>query len=247
MELQPIAACRLPADLTSELSNAFAELDRMERRRATAGFTIQNVVGTFDLKCPINLKEIAQKALNVEYSPKRFSAVVMRQRDPRTTALIFSTGKAVITGAKTPRLAHLAARKIAQKISKLVPVATMTSFKIQNVVANFEMPKPLRLILLSTSVYNIGGCISYEPELFPGLHYRLAKSHTMFLIFASGRVVITGARSVEDSQEALDTIYPVLLQFQNNDPAELRKKNEATARKALANAKRDAKFKMTAH
>ena len=62
--------------------------------------TIHNVVSTVDLKCELNLKQIALKARNAEYNPKRFSAVIMRIRNPKTTALIFKSGKVVCTGAK---------------------------------------------------------------------------------------------------------------------------------------------------
>jgi transcription initiation factor TFIID TATA-box-binding protein len=48
----------------------------------------------------LDLKKIALHARNAEYNPKRFAAVIMRIRDPRTTALIFSSGKMVCTGAK---------------------------------------------------------------------------------------------------------------------------------------------------
>ena len=41
------------------------------------------------------------QARNAEYNPKRFAAVIMRIREPRTTALIFSSGKMVCTGAKS--------------------------------------------------------------------------------------------------------------------------------------------------
>lgn len=43
----------------------------------------------------------------------------MRIRAPKTTALIFSSGKMVCTGAKTEQLAREAARKYAKVISKL--------------------------------------------------------------------------------------------------------------------------------
>lgn len=49
----------------------------------------------------IDLKHLALHARNAEYNPKRFSAVIMRIREPRTTALVFSSGKMVITGAKS--------------------------------------------------------------------------------------------------------------------------------------------------
>lgn len=49
----------------------------------------------------LDLKRIALHARNAEYNPKRFAAVIMRIREPRTTALIFSSGKMVCTGAKS--------------------------------------------------------------------------------------------------------------------------------------------------
>ena len=63
-------------------------------------FLIRNIVCTVNLDCKLDLKNIALRARNAEYNPKRFAAVIMRIRDPRTTALIFSSGKMVCTGAK---------------------------------------------------------------------------------------------------------------------------------------------------
>jgi len=60
----------------------------------------RNIVCTVNLVCRLDLKKIALHARNAEYNPKRFAAVIMRIRDPRTTALIFSSGKMVCTGAK---------------------------------------------------------------------------------------------------------------------------------------------------
>uniref|UniRef100_A0A8C3UAI6 TATA-box binding protein like 2 n=1 Tax=Catharus ustulatus TaxID=91951 RepID=A0A8C3UAI6_CATUS len=61
---------------------------------------LQNIVSTVNLACKLDLKNIALHARNAEYNPKRFAAVIMRIREPRTTALIFSSGKMVCTGAK---------------------------------------------------------------------------------------------------------------------------------------------------
>lgn len=78
---------------------------------------LQNLVSTANLKCELNLKDIAFKCRNAEYNPKRFAAVIMRMREPtRTTALIFKTGKMVITGAKSEQLSLDAARQYAKVI-----------------------------------------------------------------------------------------------------------------------------------
>lgn len=89
-----------------------------------AGLIIQiydcrNIVSTVNLNCKLDLKKIALHARNAEYNPKRFAAVIMRIREPRTTALIFSSGKMVCTGAKSEEDSRLAARKYARIIQKL--------------------------------------------------------------------------------------------------------------------------------
>merc|ERR1712080_773999 len=80
---------------------------------------IQNVVATVNLSCKLDLKFIALKARNAEYNPKRFAAVIMRIRNPKTTALVFASGKIVITGAKSEQASKEAAHKYKRIISKL--------------------------------------------------------------------------------------------------------------------------------
>eukprot|EP00835_Amoeboradix_gromovi_P003660 NODE_250_length_12902_cov_0.423182.p9 type:complete len:130 gc:universal NODE_250_length_12902_cov_0.423182:11097-11486(+) len=91
--------------------------------------TLQNIVATVNLDCKLDLKTIALHARNAEYNPKRFAAVIMRIRDPKTTALIFSSGKMVVTGAKSEEQSRLAARKYARIIQKLGFPARFTEFK----------------------------------------------------------------------------------------------------------------------
>jgi transcription initiation factor TFIID TATA-box-binding protein len=45
-------------------------------------------------------EKIAQTVSNAEYNPRRFAAVIMRICEPRTTALVFKTGKMIATGVK---------------------------------------------------------------------------------------------------------------------------------------------------
>jgi transcription initiation factor TFIID TATA-box-binding protein len=73
-----------------------------------------------NLECPLNLKDIALQARNAEYNPRRFAAVVMRLRKPKTTALVFASGKMVCTGAKTENESRIAARKYARIIQVLL-------------------------------------------------------------------------------------------------------------------------------
>jgi transcription initiation factor TFIID TATA-box-binding protein len=134
----------------------------------------------------------------------------MRIREPKTTALIFASGKMVVTGAKSEDDSKLAARKYARIIQKLGFKARFTDFKIQNIVGSCDVKFPIRLEGLA---YAHGHYSSYEPELFPGLIYRMVKPKIVLLIFVSGKIVLTGAKVREEIYQAFDTIYPVLVDF----------------------------------
>lgn len=172
--------------------------------------TLQNVVSTVNLGCKLDLKTIALQARNSEYNPKRFAAVIMRIRDPKTTALIFSSGKMVCTGAKSEDMSRIAARKYARIIQKLGYPAQFREFKIQNIVGSVDVKFPIRLEGLA---FAHGHFSSYEPEIFPGLIYRMVKPKIVLLIFVSGKVVLTGAKERAETYEAFENIYPVLTEF----------------------------------
>ncbi len=149
----------------------------------------------------------------------------MRIRDPKTTALIFASGKMVVTGAKSEDDSRLASRKYARIIQKLGFNAKFTDFKIQNIVVSGErgtcladaganphqgscdIKFPIRLEGLASRHHMFS---SYEPELFPGLIYRMIKPKIVLLIFVSGKIVLTGAKVREEIYQAFEMIYPVL-------------------------------------
>lgn len=118
--------------------------------------------------------------------PQRFAAVIMRIREPKTTALIFASGKMVVTGAKSEDDSKLASRKYARIIQKLGFNSKFTDFKIQNIVGSCDIKFPIRLEGLASRHHNFS---SYEPELFPGLIYRMIKvrwnQSNTFLFFFS--------------------------------------------------------------
>ncbi|NWI30779.1 TBPL2 protein, partial [Sula dactylatra] len=171
---------------------------------------LQNIVSTVNLACKLDLKNIALHARNAEYNPKRFAAVIMRIREPQTTALIFSSGKMVCTGAKSEEQSRLAARKYARVVQKLGFPAKFLDFKIQNMVGSCDVRFPIRLegLVLTHQQFS-----SYEPELFPGLIYRMVKPRIVLLIFVSGKVVLTGAKERSEIYEAFENIYPILKGF----------------------------------
>jgi len=197
--------------------------------------TLQNVVATCYLGRKLDLKHIASHARNAEYNPKRFAAVIMRIREPKTTALVFSSGKMVCTGAKSEQDVRLASRKFARIIQKLgFEDAKFKDFKVQNIVGSCDAKFPIRLegLHFKHSMFS-----SYEPELFPGLIYRMKSPKVVLLIFVSGKVVLTGAKTRDEIYQAFENIYPSLVEFRKGDPA------AAPGMEALSSKKRSVSHK----
>ncbi|KJE96314.1 Tbpl2 protein [Capsaspora owczarzaki ATCC 30864] len=177
---------------------------------------LQNVVSTANLGVTLDLKTITMQARNAEYNPKRFAAVIMRIREPKTTALIFASGKMVCTGAKSEHDSREAARKFAKIIQKVgYKNAKFLDFKIQNMVASCDVKFPIRLegLVLGHSTF-----ASYEPEIFPGLVYHMVSPKVVLLIFVSGKVVLTGAKEKEQITTAFNNIYAVLKEYKKDVP-----------------------------
>jgi len=78
--------------------------------------------------------------------------------------------------------------------------------KIVNIVASVNLGG---MIDLEKAAYSLGRTM-YEPEQFPGLIYRMDEPKVVILLFASGKLVCTGARKEEDVHEAVSKLHKKL-------------------------------------
>jgi len=71
-------------------------------------------------------------------------------------------------------------------------------------VASADLGGPVNL---TSVVVSLGlERVEYEPEVFPGLVYRLSEPKVVILLFGSGRLVCTGARTTQDVEAAVKKI-----------------------------------------
>jgi transcription initiation factor TFIID TATA-box-binding protein len=161
----------------------------------------------------LDLLKIARKVVNSEYNPEKFPGIVMRTQIPKTTFLVFSTGKMVITGAKSEAHITRAAKK-AIKIIRGIGIKIPTySIDIVNFVASGTLKTSIDLNLATLRL----GTSMYEPEIFPGLVYYMEDPRAVFLIFSNGKFVCTGTKNekivkqaiikLKNQVEALDITY----------------------------------------
>ncbi|NOR85589.1 TATA-box-binding protein [archaeon] len=156
---------------------------------------IQNIVVSADTHTKYSLEMLAANLDGAEYEPESFPGLVYRVTDPKASALVFTTGKIICSGAKSYAFAKIAIAKVVDDFRKIgIDVADKVDTAIVNIVASANLNFKVDL---NKIVFELGEC-EYEPEQFPGLVYRHPKPKVVFLIFNSGKVVCTGARCESD-------------------------------------------------
>ena len=166
---------------------------------------IVNIVVSTALKHDIPLEKMAAVLPNTEYNPEQFPGLVIRIKEPKTSALVFSSGRVVCTGAKTKEKAVESIGKIIKSLKKInIDITITPEVTIQNIVASGKIGMDLNLNSLAMKLKNT----EYEPEQFPGLVYKLAEKgvKSTFLLFSNGKIVCTGTKSEGEMYKALDQL-----------------------------------------
>ncbi len=164
---------------------------------------VVNIVVSTSLKHDIPLEKMAATLSNTEYNPEQFPGLVIRIKEPKTSALIFSSGKVVCTGARSMEKVNESIKKIIKSLEKInIKIKIKPEIKIQNIVASGSVGMDLNLNILAIKLENT----EYEPEQFPGLVYKLEEAKATFLLFSNGKIVCTGTKSEKEVHAALDKL-----------------------------------------
>jgi len=164
---------------------------------------IENVVASASLNVPIKLEKIVSNFDGVEYEPEQFPGLVFRIKEPKAAALIFSSGKIVCTGAKSPKSAKSVISKIVSRLNRIkMKIPKNYKVQLENIVASAKLNRELNLNNIAFTLENT----EYEPEQFPGLVFRMDDPRVTFLLFGSGKIICTGGRTIEDVKRAVSRL-----------------------------------------
>jgi len=167
------------------------------------------VVAVASLGQKIDLLAITKIFRNVEYRPKRFPGLVFKLKTPKTTTLIFSSGKMVCTGAKSKRMAISAVSKVVRELKKAdFIIKGIQKIEIVNIVGTADVGGDVDLEAAADVLNNV----MYEPEQFPGLIYRMEEPKVVILIFGSGKMVLTGAKREKQIHEVAEKISSIIIE-----------------------------------
>ena len=171
---------------------------------------IQNIVLSVTYEdTEFNLVKLAKSLEGTVYNPKRFPGVVYKSEHPRASFLIFSSGKMNCVGARSMKDANQAIRKLTRKLIEAhMKVKSEPKVKVQNIVASVNFGRKFDLEQIASSFENT----EYEPEVFPGLVFRLEDPKAVLLLFVSGKGVCVGAKSMKDVKRAAQKTSKLLQQ-----------------------------------
>ena len=162
------------------------------------------MVASADIRQKIDLITITKKFPKTEYHPKQFPGLVFRLKIPKTATLIFSSGKMVCTGSKSEEQAIKAVNTVVQKLREgKIEVLSEATIQIQNIVASANLGGK---VYLEEAARQLPKSM-YEPEQFPGLIHRMAEPKTVILLFASGKLVCTGAKQSAEVYRAVNNLH----------------------------------------
>ena len=169
--------------------------------------SIENVVASASVDQKIDLNDVTKKFPQTEYHPEQFPGLVFRLDNPRTATLIFRTGKMVCTGGKSEAMSIKAVNTVVNKLRKgKIRIKNDPVIKVQNIVAAINLGGKIHLELAARKLPRS----MYEPEQFPGLIHRMLEPKTVILLFASGKLVCTGAKKEEQVYRSVNNLHATL-------------------------------------
>lgn len=208
-------------DTSVSKSDLFAELQYIQNDFPSASCVAQvhNLVGTCNLvskNFTLDLESISQLLPNTVFEKQKFAAITMRIGEPTCTVLLFTSGKMVLTGCKSYLDCMIASLHILFLMRSNFPgiIFTIEQVQIQNIVGNADIQlTPSQFINLEQFYNDFNVFCTYQPNMFPGLIYRPTHLNIVLLIFFSGKIVITGAKSMIDVFDGWSKLHDLICSY----------------------------------
>lgn len=171
-------------------------------------YEIQNIVLSVTYKdTEFDLEKLAGILEGARYDPEVFPGIAYKSVEPTASFLIFASGKMNCVGAKSMGDAENAIENLTEELKESdVEIGGEPEVEVQNMVASFDFEREFDLETIARNFRNT----EYEPEVFPGLVFRLDEPKAVILLFVSGKGVCAGAKSEEDIKKAAKRITEVI-------------------------------------
>ena len=181
---------------------------------------VENVVASVDLFTSLNLDEVMTALQNpnlgefltaLRFNPEEFPGIICHFNEPSVALLLFKTGKSVVTGGKSFDDVQAAVSKLVEVLSKIgVKFHRAPEISVQNMVFSGDLGREFNLNTVALALPNC----EFEPEIFPGVIYRVREPKAAILLFTTGRIVCSGVKSEHDAWRAVRKLLHELEKYE---------------------------------
>jgi transcription initiation factor TFIID TATA-box-binding protein len=176
------------------------------KESTSSSLKIENIVVSGSIAESIDLELISEKITGCVLNKKKFPGAVYHMQNPKSAALIFASGRIVITGLTTPKDIPVALQNLLQDFRRAeIPCEDKPQVAIKNIVCSYNLGSPCNLNRIMITLMDSEN-IEYEPEVFPGLVCRITDPKVVFLLFSSGKTIITGGTNMVDVERGVEIL-----------------------------------------
>ncbi|XVH33752.1 TATA-box-binding protein (plasmid) [Haloferacaceae archaeon DSL9] len=170
---------------------------------------VVNIAALGTLGIEVDIEQIVEDAgLPVANFDPKYNAAFFRFEEDEELIILYTSGKYILRGGDEFERMHQVNAEFLDFIANLGITVDEPTLEVKNVVSVGNLHHEIDL---NTLTIGLGlEQTEYEPEQFPGLVYRPSGTRCVLLVFASGKVVITGGRSEEEDNQAFKSLQSKL-------------------------------------
>jgi transcription initiation factor TFIID TATA-box-binding protein len=166
-----------------------------------------NIVGGAKLDQELRLETLCEdiEGEEVRYDPEQWAGLYIRFEKKQPAILVFSSGKYNIAGADSKNQILGTNDRFITRLSELGITIGDPSFEIRNRVYmdQFDKKFDLNALTIGLGMENT----EYEPEQFPGIFYDNPDVEGVFLIFRTGKVILTGVKTKDQAARSFKFLH----------------------------------------
>ena len=185
-----------------------------------------NYVAVLDLGIILDVAQLVRSDETVFEHPH--TAAMACFSHPKTTTLIFCTGKVLVVGARNEPHALLAGWLLVRELRRLGHVqASLNDFRVCNITSTYKLRGALDILAYSR---DFPDTTRVKIDCFPGITITFPDLKIVLVAFTSGSVNVTGCVHPDETVAVLDAKLGELRRYVRDDPDDVRDVFERASR-----------------
>lgn len=173
-----------------------------------------NYIAGGDLKQEIDLNQLYESLKNrdgitVDHNENTPWQLIIKFKT-EGTVIIYRTGKYIIRGGSSLDSLKNTKKSFSDVLHNIDLLSSTEDVpcRIQNIVFLANLNKNVDL---SKATIELGlNQTEYEPEQFPGVTFRPQQYNLVMLLFATGKVIVTGSTNKQEAEDAINNLIDIL-------------------------------------